>query len=791
MLAGLKVVELSRGAPAAWCARQFALWGAEVVMLEPTEGSPLRRAEPLVLGRGGARHSLLFETVAANKRTMQLSSLGEPGLVGLLAGADVFVTDYHDEALSALGVSLASLARALPGLCVTSVTPFGLTGPYASYRGGPLIAEALSGYMSLNGEMGAPPLRAPGHLTEFASGANAFVATLAALLKRIRTGWGECVEASDMEALSAFVPYLRAQYMMADHRREGGTDGGVRLVRCVDGWVSAAIASRVAKPNWQELFGISDEIWPADLYEGDSGQVTAKARAFLEPYFQSWTTEDVFQVLQAQGVVCGMALSPTQILESPQFIERGFFREFEHPELGPLRAAGPPGRLSSAHPVPPAAAPGLSDAITPGDLAWAASPAPCDPAARGQPPLQGIRVVDLTQAWIGPYAMMMMGDLGAEIIKIEYHKRPDVWRRLVHNPPAITNPDSKGVNRSHYYNSANRNKRSVSLNLQSEEGRALFKRLVADADVVAENYTAHVMTKLGLDYAALRAVNEDLVMLSSSGFGKTGPWNAYRTNGSAIEGLAGWDALHGYSGGPPVLMGFFQADPICGLQMCAMVLGLLVRREMHGGGGNIEGAMVEAAAGYVADALLEAQLGVAHPRAGNRDRNAVPSGVYPCAGEDRWIAIQVPDDASWQALAEVAGLETLADQRFISREERRAHEDQLDGLLSAWTRTQDAEALMTRLQAAGVPAGVVRSVSEALDDPHLAARDWFQLVGRPDIGAHKHNGFAWRFSNAVLSPMRPPPRLGEHSASVLAERLGLDPDRIEALVANEITGSVV
>jgi crotonobetainyl-CoA:carnitine CoA-transferase CaiB-like acyl-CoA transferase len=791
MLQGLKVVELSTAVPAAWCARQFALWSAEVVMIEPPEGAPLRRAEPRVEGRSGARHSVLFETVAANKRTLSSAALGDGGLTALLGTADVFVTDCDDAALSAYGVNLAGLRRALPGLVVTSITPFGLSGPYASWRGGALIVEALSGYMSLNGDRSGPPLRAPGHLTDFTSGVNGFVGTLAALLKRQRTGWGDLVEASDMEALSAFVPFLRAQYMLADKGREGGTDGGLRQVRCADGWVSAGLGNAANQPIWQDIFGIPDDAWPAGLYDGEAAEIVAKTQAFLAPRFQEKTAEEMFRALQERAVVCGMALSPTEVLSTLQLAEREFFRPLQHPDLGLLRTAGPPGRLSSVAPVPPGPAPRLEDSVSPADLAWTARPTPRDPVARTEAPLHGVRVVDLTQAWIGPYATMMMGDLGAEIVKIEYHKRPDVWRRHVPNPPAITNPDSKPVNRSHYYNSANRNKHSVSLNLQAEEGKTLFKRLVRDADVVAENYTAHVMGRLGLDYAALSAVNDDLVMLSSSGFGKTGPWNAYRTNGSAIEGLAGWDALHGYVGGPPILMGFFQADPICGLQMCSLILALLLRRERGGGGCYVEGAMLEAAAGYMADVFLEAQLGVPQERSGNRDRNAVPSGVYPCAGEDRWIAIQAPDEAAWEVLAAATGIPELAGPDYAIRAARAARQDRLDELLSTWTRGQDAEALMTRLQAQGVPAGVVRGVIEALDEPHLSARDWFHNLSRPDIGAHMHNGFAWRFANAALPPVRPPPRLGEHSSGLLRSLLGLDDAAIDHLLAMEVTGSVI
>ena len=792
MLEGFRVVELTTGVSAAWCARQFAFWGADVAMLEPAGGAPLRRDEPIVAGKSGAPHSLLFEAVAAGKRTLSLAALDAGARARLLAAADIFVTDYDDAALAALGLDLDALHAAHPGLCIVSVTPFGRTGPYAGWRGGAPIVEALSGYMSQNGDPDKAPLRAPAHLTAFASGVNAFAASLAALFKRVRTGWGDLVEATDLEAIAAFVHYLRPQYMHRERTRDGGADGALRHVRCADGWVSAALPNPLSKGLWQDIFGIADEDWPADLYEGEPAEVLAKTRAFLGPRFETRTAEQMFVALVERAAVSGMALSAAELLATEQLAERGFFRTLDHPELGPLRLAGPPGHHSASEPASPAPAPRLTDAVPVDALGWTPRPpGECDPARRAEPPLAGVRIIDVTQAWIGPYAIMILGDLGADVVKVEHHKRPDVWRRLAQHPPGIADKGSRGPNQSHYFNSTNRNKRSLSLNLQTQEGQALFKRLVAGADVVAENYTAHVMLRMGLDYEALREVNPALVMLSSSGFGKTGPWNDYRTNGSAIEGLAGWDALHGYPGGPPVLMGFYQADPICGLQLSAMILAMLLRREMGGGGAYLEGAMLEAGATYMADAFLEAQLGVAHPRRGNRDPNAAPSGVYPCAGDDRWIAIQCPDEPAWSALAAAIGDADLAGPDYATPCARAAAHDALDARIAAWTREHDAEALMARLQAAGVPAGAVRRVSEAMADPHFAARDWFLTLHRPDIGAHRHNGYAWRHTDAARPAPRPPPRLGEHSEAVLRDELGLNQAEIHALVAKEVTGAVV
>lgn len=796
-LTGLKVVELTRGVAAAYCGRQFAAWGADVVGLEPPGGSPLRRRSPFATGASGEVHSLLWANVAANKRTMLLSALGPDGLADLLARADIFVTDYEPAELAELGVASDAIPARFPSLCAVILSPFGHSGPYADFAGGELIEQALSGYLSLNGLKGQPPLRAPGHIVSYAIGVNAFVGVLAAYLKRRRTGWGDAVEVSGMETLANLVPYLRVQYLASEKLREGGTEAGVRLLPCSDGWISLLIVNPIHKDMWMEVLDIPPDAWPADLYEGAYAAIVDRAKAFLSTYTRRMRSEDLFQTLEARGVVCGKVTSPGGLLREPQLQARGYFRTLDHPDLGSMRYVGPAGRLGRQDHVPLKTAPRFGEAITPATLGWGAAAAPAGAAGAagkaGEPPLKGLRVLDLTQAWIGPFATLLFADLGAEVIKVESHKRPDVWRQASPNPVAITNIEAKKVNRSHYFNSVNRNKRNLTLDLRSTDGKSLFLRLVKDADVVAENYTAHVMNRLGIDFPVLSKVNPALVMMSSSGFGKTGPWCDFRTNGSAIEALAGWDYLHAYRNGPPILMGFYQADAICGLQMAALTLICLLGRETADGqGDSIDGAMLEASASYIGDLVLQAQFDAELTPRGNRDPDMAPHGVFPCAGDDRWIAICAPDDTAWRALLALEDCPSpLRDDRYASLEQRQRHEDELEAQLAAWTHGQDANALMARLQAVGVPAGVVRFLVEGLTDPHLVARDWFKTMTREDIGPYKYNGFPWRFARCELQALLPPPRLGEHSEALLAELLALSPAEIEVLKAKDVTGAVL
>jgi crotonobetainyl-CoA:carnitine CoA-transferase CaiB-like acyl-CoA transferase len=348
------------------------------------------------------------------------------------------------------------------------------------------------------------------------------------------------------------------------------------------------------------------------------------------------------------------------------------------------------------------------------------------------------------------------------------------------------------VNRSFYFNSVNRNKRDLALDLRTPEGKGLFLELVKDADIVAENYTPRVMDRFGLGYEALAAVKPDLIMMSSCGFGKTGPLSDYKSNGSAVEGFAGWDWLHRYPGGEPVLMGFYQADAISGLQMAALILVSLVARLRTGEGEAIDGAMVEASAGYIGDVILQAQLAGEAELTGARDPDFAPHGVFPCAGEDRWIAIVVADDAAWSRLAALPGAPaSFGKAGWATLGGRRADEDALETALAEWTKGLEADALMERLQGAGVAAGVARGCTECLAEPHLVARGWFKPMTHPDLGEHLYNGFPWRFSECELVAALPPPRLGEHSEALLKELLGLSDQEIAELKAKKVTGAVL
>jgi crotonobetainyl-CoA:carnitine CoA-transferase CaiB-like acyl-CoA transferase len=405
-------------------------------------------------------------------------------------------------------------------------------------------------------------------------------------------------------------------------------------------------------------------------------------------------------------------------------------------------------------------------------------------------PLANIRIIDLTQAWIGPYASQILSDLGAEVVKEESLRKPDVWRSLPPVIPAgLLNENARLVNTSSNFNSVNRDKKSLTLDLTHPRGRQLFLELVADADIVMENYTPNVMKRFQLSYDDLKVVNPSLIMTSFSGYGQTGPYSDYRANGTTIEATAGWDSLFGYRDGPPLVMGFYQTDAITGLQMAATTLAALNYRNRTGEGQYIQGSMFEAAVSYIDELILEASLGQDHERFGNRHPDLAPHGVYRCKGEDQWVAISVCSDEQFKRLKAQPG-SGLTDPALLELRHRLVRQDFVDEQLERWTRQFSPLEITDLLQALGIPSAPVQRTDQILNDPHLEHRKWFRPLTHPDLGTHLYDGVPWHFSDSKLNSDSPSPRLGQHSRELLHDLLGLSQDEISVLFELGVSGQV-
>ncbi len=384
-------------------------------------------------------------------------------------------------------------------------------------------------------------------------------------------------------------------------------------------------------------------------------------------------------------------------------------------------------------------------------------------------PLEGIRVADFTWVWAGPFCTLQLAHLGAEVIRIESANRTCVTRLL---PPW---PEGQaGVNRSGYFNQYNQGKLSVTLDLKQPAAIRVAKDLIAQSDIVCENFAAGVMKRMGLGYDEVRQVRPDAIMIALSGYGATGPESEFVSYGPAQVPLSGMSSLTGYADWPPMHVGISYGDPTGGLHGAVAVLAALLHRARTGEGQYIDLSQQETSIAVLGDAIACQSLsGTQPPRRGNRDPDMAPHGVFRCAGEQRWVAIAVRDDAEWARLAGIIGRPELgSDPRFATLSARQAHEDELEALLSAWTVAQEAEDIVGRLQAAGIPASVSMSSRDLSLDPHLAASGMFVALEHPEVGAQQHVGIPWCMSGTPCSVRRAAPCLGEHTDDVLRRILG-------------------
>ena len=403
-------------------------------------------------------------------------------------------------------------------------------------------------------------------------------------------------------------------------------------------------------------------------------------------------------------------------------------------------------------------------------------------------PLNGIRVLDLTMAWAGPYATRLLADMGAEVIKIESVDNWDVLRALTGQPPET----ERVWDKSPYFNQTNRNKYGCSLDLSKPQGRELFLRLAARSDVVIENFRAEVMDNLDLGYGVLSAENGRLIMLSMPGHGKTGPERDFVTYGTNVEQLAGLCHLTGYEGGPPQKTGISYGDPIAGIAAAgAIALALWVRRRT-GRGQYIELAQRENLISLIGEVIVAFSLNQREPaRRGNRHSSMAPHGCYPCSGDDQWITIACENDAQFAALCSALEQPGLArDARFADVISRYRNQDELDEVISAWTKDRTKEAVAEALQGAGVPAMPVLSVPDVFADEHLRTRGFFEPVSHPIAGVWDIDGPHWHMSESPAHIRLPGPTFAEHNRYVFSGLLGLSDDEIARLEADGVIGTV-
>ncbi len=775
----IRVLDLSDGIAGQFCGRMLADYGAEVTLVEPTDGSPVRRRGPFAPGNTG--ESLLFLHLNTGKQSVALdtaSAVGDGALRALAVAADV--------AIVGTTVARDAIRAANPGCVVAVISGFGADGPYRDWRGTEMIYQALSGIMRRNGRPDREPLYGCGDRASYGAGVAAYIGILAALFVRGRGGVGQTVSIDIAETTAAMANPFVTQYLYNGMEEPRGRRMPLARLLCRDGWVGMWLHVHL----WSALCEALDFPGLAE----DPRFAQAKTRldnwpaleALIQDHVATWSADDLLQRLQARKIVAARAYRLTELQrDCPQLTGRDYW-EFVATPAGERPILGPQFRLSATPRRVRDGPPPLGKAAPPGP------DRPLESASTGvaQPgggSLAGIRVVELTTAWAGPMAGRILAFLGAEVIHVEAAQRLDSWRmhQQVFSPYRFPR-DGAGArpwNRAALFNSQNENKLSLTLDTKKPGGLETMLRLVGKSDVMLCNFTANTLDRMGLGYRRLRELKPDIIVTEMPAFGSTGPLSHATAIGPTMEMAAGMSSMVGYPGGPPTVTGPTYPDPIGAFHGAAAVLTALIHRQRTGEGQHVEVPQVEAAMHYIGEHILHALMTGCDPApSGNRVDWAAPHDAFPASGADEWVVIAVTNDSEWRALCETIAESALADDpRFATLAERLRNRDALDERIARWTRGRDKHEAASALQAAGVPAAPVNGGKDGAESAYLKARGWFTVLDHTEVGRVAHESLPFHLDLTPGGQRRAAPCLGQDTRMVLADIIGLSAAEIDAL----------
>ena len=787
LLTGVNVLELGEGVSAAYCAKLLGQLGARVAKVEPPYGDRARRVGPFPGDEPHPERSALFLALNVNKYGLTADLATEEGrraVRSLAEESDVVVEDCGTGALDALGLGYDSLSSLNRALLYASITPYGPWSPRDGLPATDLTLFHESGHAhALLGPVDdpdrIPPVRAGGWQSHLAAGLAAATAVLTALHRRQMTGEGARIDVSEYEALAtqliaSFAGHAYGQPAASRDRRQAGTVGAIGgVLPCSDGYVAISPREEAQWRQWLELMGNPE--W------GDNERfATREAReantAALWELLSEWTSQfskfDVARWGQERRIPCFPVNTAEDLFADPHLAHREFFSELEHPVVGKLRYPGAAYRLSS-EPYPanrrPAPTLGQHNSLltqsfvreeSEGQLVSCAAVAGNRLRRFGgqsqELPLAGVRVVDLSWIIAGPTAARFLAAMGAEVIKVGSARRPD--------------PSSRGAAFQVY----NQSKLYSALNITQTAGLALAKELIATADVVIENFAAGVIERLGLSYPVVRQLRPDIIMVSSSGTGHSGPDRDYVAYGSLLQFYTGWNSVSGYTEGEPIKGGLW-ADPWVGMELAMVTVAALAYRAATGQGQYLDFSMAEALTASIAPALLDYQMsGKLRQPMGNLDLAHSPNDLYRCAGDDEWVAIAVTSDDEWRALCRVIGRYDLAGNPTYARVGgRRRAQAEIDAAITFWTEGRGAEDAARILRDAGVPAAPSRNSLQVYEDESLKLGGYFTPVTTGDGETRLLPGIGWRFADGPPARLTAAPSLGQHNEYVYRRILGL------------------
>jgi crotonobetainyl-CoA:carnitine CoA-transferase CaiB-like acyl-CoA transferase len=814
MLSPYKVLDLSdeRGH---LCGQILGDLGADVVLVEPPNGSRSRHTGPFYKDQPHHDRSLAFWAFNRNKRSITLDLEREDDrakLRKLAAGADFLIESAASGAFARRGLDYPELSALNPRLIYVSISPFGKDGPKADSAATDLTLVAAGGTLLLQGDADRSPLRITVPQAFLHASADAAAAALIAHQERLRSGLGQYIDVSAQESISVaafsqpLVPSLGTTGTM---REAGGVRAGKFVARQVwparDGYVVAVLwfgpaigpaTGRLMHCAWEH--GFCDEAtnnidWMTLDAKLTSGEVPMeefeRLKGIVAQFTSSLTKAELMKLALERALLVAPVATIDEVVNSPHFNARNYWTPIAHPELdAEVRYTGPFAKFSETpiiHRRKPPALGAHNDEVM---KEWlprvsAAQPTSTGASVNNQLPLAGLKVVDLFWAMAGPATTRVLADYGATVVKLESTTRLDTCRTI---GPYV---QSKfGIETSGLFINLNAGKLGMTLDLGKEEGRRIFHDLVRWADVVTESFSPKAMRAWGLDYEQLRKVKPDLIMVSSCLMGQTGPFAKYAGYGNLAAAISGFGNLCGWPDRLPAGPYGSYTDCVAPRFTISSILAALEYRRRTGKGQYIDISQAEASMTFLAPAILDytANGRVQRP-IGDRDHLMAPHGAYRCAGDDIWIAIACGSDEQWSTLCALMERKELArEPRFATMDARLAHQDDLDAIVTAWTCNLDASELEAKLQAHKIAAAKVASSTDMLIDPQLVHREHIVEVEHPKFDKVPVERWAFKLSRTPGGPRRTAPTLGCDNAYVLETILGYSKDRVRELIAGEI-----
>ncbi len=804
LLAPYRVLDLTteRGH---FAGRLLADLGADVIKVEPPDGDPARHRGPFVDDIPGPERSLRWLAWNTNKRgvTIDLSDpSGQDRFRRMAQSADIVLESFAPGHLDELHLGYKTLSKANPGLILVSISPFGQTGPYRDYQATDIVLWAMSGNMSITGESTGPPA----HLSDdcqssLHAGGDAAIGALIALTHRRQTGRGQHIDLSIQEATSRGLYQITGSWDMTGRnlpREERPNVGGAELPwtwRCRDGYVTWLCAvgpganQRLSGLfHWLDEIGEGHDLKSVDWENLPLDQMTAEdweplGRLFAD-LFINRTKYELYEAATRHSFLLYPSADSADTLANEQLKARDFWRNVEHPQLG--RSIRFPGHIAAGDcPVPTETRPAPTlgehnEEVYAGLDRVPRSTNGAAPAQSDAKPLAGIRVADFGWFMVGPQTIKPFSDFGADVIRVESTARLDALRLVGPFKDDIPDPECSGE-----FAQVRTGARALNIDLGTEEGMAIARRLVKWADIVFDNFSAGAMDRMGLGHKALRELNPDLIVLSSSGQGQTGPHRHGKGGGAHYAALAGFNELTGRAEGEPGYLSAYT-DFIAPRFNIPLLLAALDHRRRTGEGGFFDVSQYEAGVHWLTPSILDYTVnGRVAERLGNRQPDAAPHGAYRCAS-GRWCVIAVTTDEQWLSLCQAMETPALAaNARFATLEKRKTNEDELDRMVEAWTSQRDAFEVMSQLQGLGVPAGVVQTGEDILErDPQLRHRNFYQRLDHPALGSYRAPQASFRLSDAPCQLQRAR-LLGEDTYEVLSQTLGYSDAEIERFALAE------